>query len=57
VTVFKGRAYNLCIKISDFSMFLNLLKNSALSLALFKEKFYASLFKVGEKFSDSALYL
>jgi len=42
--------------------FLNLLKNSALSLVLFKEKFYAKLFMVGEKFvdtifCDSELYL
>lgn len=42
--------------------FFNLLKNSGLSLALFKEKFYPRLFKVGEKFvdtifCDSELYL
>jgi hypothetical protein len=53
---------NLCIRISDSITFLNLLKNSGLSLVLFKESVYARLFKAGEKFvdtifCDSELYL
>jgi hypothetical protein len=34
-------------------VFFYFVENSGLSLALFKEKFYAKLFKFGEKFMDT----